>query len=66
MDVLWLDLMTHEGEHVRIFDIHQATAGRPDFEGRVNTHILAEMQKSEGRRRIVEEDFNAATSRTGY
>jgi len=32
----------------------------------VNTHIQAEMNKSEGRRRIMGGDLNAATSHTGY
>jgi L-rhamnose isomerase len=41
--VLWLDAMTHEGEHVSIINIHQATARRPDLQKRVNTHIQAEM-----------------------
>jgi len=63
---LWLDAMTHEGEHMRIFNIHQATAGRPDLQRRVNTHIQAEMQKSDGRRRIMGGDLNATTLRTGY
>ena len=42
----------------------QATARRPDLQRRVNTHIQAEMNKSEGRRRIMGGDLNAA--RTGY
>ena len=64
--VLWLDAMTHEGESVRIINMYQATARRPDLQKRVNTHIQAEINKSEGRRRIVGGDLNAATSRTGY
>jgi len=64
--VLWLDTMTHEGERISISNLHQATARRPDLQRRVNTHIQAEMNKSEGRRRIMEGDLNAATSRTGY
>jgi len=47
--VLWLDAMTHEGVRISIIDIHQATARRPDLPKRVNTHIQAEMNKSEGR-----------------
>jgi len=64
--VLCLDVMTHEGERISIINIHQATARRPDLQRRVNTHIQAEMNKSQGRRRIMEGDLNAATSRTGY
>ena len=64
--VLWLDAMTHEGERVSIFNIHQTTARRPDLQKRVNTHIPAEMNKSEGRRRIKGGDLYAATSCTGY
>jgi len=64
--VLWLDAMTHEGEHISIIDIHQATARRPDLQRCVNTHIQAEMNKSEGRRRIMGGDLNAALWRTGY
>jgi len=65
--VLWLDAMTHEGERISIINIHQATARRPDLQRRVNhTHIQAEMNTSEGRRRIMGGDLNAATSRTGY
>ena len=66
--VLWLDAMTHEREPecISIINIHQATARRPDLQRRVNTHIQAEMKKSEGRRRIVGGDLNAATSRAGY
>jgi len=64
--VLWLDAMTHEGERISITNIHQATARRPDLQRCVNTHIQAEMNKSEGRRRIMGRDLNAATSRTGY
>jgi len=64
--ILWLDAMTHEGERISIIIIHQATARRPDLQKRVKTHIQAEMNKSEGRRRILGEDLNAATSRTGY
>ena len=58
--------MTHEGERISIVTIHQTTARRLDLQRRVNTHIQAEMNKSEGRRRIMEGDLNAATSRTGY
>jgi len=47
--VLWLDVMTHEGERISIINIHQATARHPDLQRRVNTHIQAEMNKSEGR-----------------
>ena len=64
--VLWLDAITHEGERISIINIHQATARRPDLQRRVNTQIQAEMNKSEGRRRIMGGDLNAATSRTGY
>jgi len=64
--VLWLDSMTHEGEYISIINIHQATARRPDLQRCVNTHIQAEMNKSEGRRRIMGGGLNAATSRTGY
>jgi len=64
--VFWLDVMTHEGERISFINIHQATARRLDLQRRVNTHIQAEMKKSEGRRRIVGKDMNAATSRTGY
>ena len=64
--VLWLDAMTHEGERISIINIHQATARRPDLQKRMNTHIQAEMNKSDGRRRIMGGDLNAATSRTGY
>jgi len=64
--VLWLDAMTHEGERISIIDIYQATARGQDLQRRVNTHIQAEMKKSEGRRRIMGEGLNAATSRTGY
>jgi len=58
--------MTLEGERISIINIHQATARRPDLQRCVNTHIQAEMNKSEGRRRIMGGDLNAATSRTGY
>ena len=51
--VLWLDAMTHEGERISIINIHQATARRPDLQRRLNAHIQAEMNKSEGRRRIM-------------
>jgi hypothetical protein len=64
--VLWLDAMMHEGERISIINIHQATARRLDLQRRVNTHIQAEMNKSEGRRRIMGGDLNAATSRIGY
>jgi len=64
--VLWHDAMTHEGEHISIINIHQATATRPDLQRRVNTHIQAEMKKSEVRQRIMGGDLNAATSRTEY
>jgi len=64
--VLWLDAMTHERERISIINIHQATARRLDLQRRVNTHIQAEMNKSEGRRRIMGGDLNAATLRTGY
>jgi len=66
--VLWLDAITHEREPecISIINIHQATARRPDLQRRVNTHIQAEMKKSEGRRRIMGGDLNAATSRAGY
>ena len=57
--------MTHEGERISIVNIHQATARQPDLQRRVNTHIQAEMKKSEGRRRIMGGDLNGATSRTG-
>jgi len=63
--VLWLDAMTHEGERISIINIHQATARRLDLQRRVNTHIQAEMNKSERRRRIMGGALNAATSRTG-
>jgi len=64
--VLWLDAMTHKEERISIINIHQTTARQPDLQRRVNTHIQAEMNKSEGRRRIMGGDLNAATSRTGY
>ena len=64
--VLWLNVMTHEVKRISIINIHQATAKRPDCQRRVNIHIQAEMSKSEGRRRIMGGDLNAATSRTGY
>jgi len=64
--VVWLDAMTHKGERISIINIHQATARQPDLQRCVNTHIHAEMKKSEGRRRIMRGDLNAATSRTGY
>jgi len=64
--LLWLDAMMHEGKRISIINIHQATARRLDHQSRVNTHIQAEMTKSEGRRRIMGGDLNAATSRTGY
>jgi len=64
--VLWLNAMTHEGERISIINIHQAIARLPDLQRRVNTHIQAEMNKSEGWRRIMGGDLNAATSRTGY
>jgi len=35
--VLWLDVMTHEAEHISIININQATAGRPDLQRPVNT-----------------------------
>jgi endonuclease/exonuclease/phosphatase family metal-dependent hydrolase len=65
-NVLWLDVMTHEGERISIINIHQATARRPDLQRRVNAHIQAKMNKSERRRRIMAGDLNAATSLTGY
>ena len=49
---LKLDAMTREEERVSVINIHQATARRPDLETRVNTHIKAEVNQSEGRRRI--------------
>jgi len=64
--VLWLDAMTHVRERISFINIHQTTARRLDLQRRVNTHIQAEMKKSEGLRRIVGGDLNAATSRTGY
>jgi len=64
--VLWLDAMTHEEERTSIINIHQATTRRPDLQRHENTHIQAEMDKSEGWRRIMGGDLNAATSRTGY
>jgi len=64
--IFWLDAMTREGERISIINIHQATARRPDLQRRVNTQIQAETNKSEGRRRIMGGDLNAATSRTGY
>ena len=64
--VLWLDAMTHVGERICIIYILPATAGRPDLQRHVNTHIQAEMQKSEGRRRIMGGDLNAVTSYTEY
>jgi len=64
--VLWPDSMTHEGERVSIINIHQAPARRLDLQRCVNTHIQAEMKKSEGRQRIMGEDLNAVQSRTGY
>ena len=64
--VLWLDVMTHEGERISLINIHLATTKWPDLQRCVDTHIQAEMNKSEGRRRIMGEDLNAATSHTGY
>ena len=66
--VLWLDATTHEEERVSVINIHLAvaTARRPDLERRGNTHIKAEMNQSEGRRRIMGEGLYAATSRTGH
>ena len=64
--VLWLHAMMHEKKHIGINNFHQATARRPDFQRRVNTHIQAEVHESEGQRRIMGGDLNAATSRTGY
>ena len=64
--VLWPDAMTHEGERVSIINIHQATARRLDLQKRSNTHTQAEMNKSEGRRKIMGGDLNATTLRTGY
>jgi len=64
--VLWLDVMTHEGERISIINIHQTTARQLDLQKRINTHIQAEMNKSGGWRRIMGGDLNAATSRTGY
>ena len=64
--VLGLDAMTHEGERNSIINIHQATARRPDLQRRVSTHIQAEMNKSEGRRRIMRGDLNAAMLHTEY
>jgi len=64
--VLWLHVMTHEEGRISIIDVHQATARQPDLHRCVNTHIQAEMHKSEGRRRIMGGDLNAETSRTGY
>jgi len=55
--VLGLDAMTHEEERISIINIHQATARRPDLQRCVNTHIQAEMNKSEGRRRIMGGDL---------
>jgi len=63
---LWLDAMTHEGERISIINIHQATARRPDPQRRVNTDIQAEMNMSEGRRRIMGGDLNSTKLRTGY
>jgi len=65
-NVLWLDVMTHEGERICINNIHQATARRLSFQRRVNTHIQAKMEKSEGQRKIMGGDLNATTSRTRY
>jgi len=45
--VLWLDAMTHDGERISINNIHQTTARRLDLQRRVDTHIQAEMKKSE-------------------
>jgi len=64
--VLWLDSMTHEGERISIINFHQTTARRPNLQRRVNTHIQADMNKSEGQRKIMGGDLNEATSRTGY
>jgi len=64
--ILWLSSFTHEGARISIVNIHQATTRRPDLQRRVNTHIQAQMKKSEGRRRIMGGDLNAATSRTAY
>jgi len=57
--------MTHEGERIIIITIHQATSRRPDLQRRVNTHIQAEMKKSQVPL-IMEGDLNASTLRTGY
>ena len=46
---LWPYAMTHEGERISIINIHQATSRQLDLQRRVNTHIQAEMNKSEGR-----------------
>jgi len=64
--VLWLDAMTHEGERICVINIHPANARRPDLQRRVNTHIQAEMDKSEGRRRIIRWDLNVVTLRTAW
>jgi len=64
--VLWRDAMTHEGERISIINIDQAAATRPDLHRRMNTHIQTEMNKSEGRRRIIVGDLNVETLRTGY
>jgi len=64
--VMWLDVMTHEGERISIINNHQATARRPDLQRCAHTHIQAGMNKSESRRKIIGGDLNAATSRTGY
>jgi len=65
---LWLDSMTplHEGKRISIINIHQATVRWPDLQRRMNTHIQAEMKKSEGWRNIMGGDLNAATSRTEH
>ena len=52
--IVWLDAMTHEGERISIINIHQATARRPDLQRRVNTHIQAELKRSEGQWRTWE------------
>ena len=52
--VLCLDAMTHEGERISNINIHQATARRPDLQRRVNTHIQAELKRSEGQWRTWE------------
>jgi len=64
--VLWLDVMTHEGERISTINIHQATGGRPDLQRRVNTHSMQKCKSRKGGGESWGKDLNAAMSRTGY